>query len=100
MTNHEKSSVMHQRLENFKPGDVKSLVQQQGKAMEGTLEFSLKDISPDDPTLQAIISDPYFEVRPIGNQTKSGEMYYDLKTIDRQVRIRIICHKINSDEKK
>lgn len=98
MTTQQKQSAIHQRLDNFKPADVKSLIQQEGKAVEGNLEFTLKGISPQDPTLQAIINDPYFEVRPIEKHTKSEEVYYDLKTLDRQVRIRVICHKIEKEE--
>ncbi|HUX80006.1 MAG TPA: hypothetical protein VMW10_09730, partial [Alphaproteobacteria bacterium] len=56
-------SEAHRRLENFKPEDIKSLVQQQGKIKEGDKEFTLKDPSPTDPTLQAIIYDPHLEIK-------------------------------------
>jgi hypothetical protein len=97
MTTTAMLSDIHMRLENFKPQDIKTLVQQKGKATEGDKEFILKDIPSEDPNLQMIINDPNFEIRSIGNQTKSGEMYYDLKGDGRQVRVRVICHKLKKD---
>ncbi|MBA3813130.1 MAG: hypothetical protein H0X26_01350 [Alphaproteobacteria bacterium] len=93
------SSDIHLRLENFKAEDIKTLVQAQGKAIEGDKEFILKDIDPADPTLQMIINDPYFEVISIGDQTKSAEMYYDLKGGGRQIRVRVVCHKQKEEKK-
>jgi hypothetical protein len=92
MTTKHTSSETHERLSNFKPQDIKTLVQQNGTAKEGNKEFILKDLSPTDPTLQAIINDPFLEIKPIGSQTKSEEMYFDLKGAGRQVRIKIVCH--------
>jgi len=94
MTTQHPSSDSHTRLSNFRPEDVKKLVQLEGKAKEGDMEFILKDPSPTDPHLKAIINDPNFEVRSIGNQTKSGEMYYDLRATGKQLRIRVICQKL------
>lgn len=88
------SSDMHTRLENFKPEDIKNLVQQKGKATEGDKVFALIEPSLTDPNLQAIIHDPNFEIRSIGDQHKSGEMYYDLKGTDRQLRVKVTCHKL------
>ncbi len=96
MTAH--SSETHIRLENFKPQDIKSLVQQEGKAREGNKEFTLKEPSSTDPTLQAVINDPNFEIKSIGNQIKSGEMYYDLRANGKMVRIKVTCHKIKEPE--
>ena len=93
MTQSHNPSEIQERLQTFKPEDIKILVLRDGKVTDGQFEFTLKDLPPQDPTLQAIIDDPHFEVRPIGEQTKSNEMYYDLKTIDRQVRVRVICQK-------
>lgn len=92
MTTKHTSSEAHDRLANFKPQDIKTLIQQNGTAKEGDKEFILKDPLPTDPTLQAIINDPYLEIRSIGNQTKSGEMYFDLKGAGRQVRVKVVCH--------
>ena len=87
-------SDTHTRLENFRPKDIKNLVQQKGKATEGDKEFILNEPSLTDPNLQAIIHDPYLEIKSIGDQHKSGEMYYDLKGTDRQLRIKVTCRKL------
>jgi hypothetical protein len=92
-------SEIHTRLENFKPADIKSLVQQQGKATEGDKEFTLRDPSPADPTLQALINDPDLEIKSIGSQTKGGEMYYDLRANGKQVRVKVTCTLIKPPEK-
>jgi hypothetical protein len=92
MTTQHTSSETYERLANFKPQDIKTLVQQNGTATEGNKEFILKEPSPTDPTLQSIVNDPYLEIRSIGNQTKSGEMYFDLKGAGRQVRVKVVCH--------
>ena len=92
------SSETHIRLDNFKPQDIKSLVQQHGKVREGDKEFILKEPSSEDPTLQAVINDPNFEIKSIGNQTKSGEMYYDLRADGKMIRIKVTCHKIKDSE--
>lgn len=84
-------SEAHVRLENFNPEDIKSLVQQKGKLIEGDKEFTLKDPSSSDPTLQAIIYDPNLEIKSIGDQTKSGEMYYDLTANGKMVRVKVTC---------
>ncbi len=94
------SSDDHARLENFRPKDIKNLVQLQGKATEGDLEFILKDPSPTDSHLLAMIDDPHLEVKPIGNQTKGGEMYFDLIGTERQMRIKIIFHKLKHEKEK
>lgn len=99
MTNKHTSSETHERLESFKPQDIKTLVQQSGTAREGNKEFILKEPSPADPTLQAIVNDPYLEIRSIGSQTKSGEMYFDLKGAGRQVRVKVLCHVQATDQK-
>ena len=99
MTTQYTSSDAHTRLENFKPQDIKSLVQQSGKAKEGNKEFILKDPSPTDPNLLANINDPFLEIKSIGNQTKSGEMYFDLKATGKQVRIKVVCHMLKEDTK-
>ena len=99
MTTQYKSSETHERLANFKPQDIKTLVQQNGTATEGDKEFILKEPLPTDPTLQSIVNDPYLEIRSIGNQTKSGEMYFDLKGAGRQVRVKVVCRTqtVNAD---
>jgi len=70
---------------------IKTLVQQNRTAKEGDKEFILKESSPTEPTLQAIVNDPFLEIRSIGDQTKSGEMYFDLKGAGRQVRVKVVC---------
>ena len=56
-------------------------------------EFTLKDPSPADPALQSVINDPNLEIKSIGSETKSGEMYFDLKSNEIQIRIKINCQK-------
>lgn len=99
MTTQHTPSEIHKRLENFKPEDIKNLVQQQGKATEGDKEFILKDPAPTDLKLQAILDDPNLEIKSIGNQTKSGEMYFDLRANGSKVRIKVACHKLKEEKK-
>jgi hypothetical protein len=91
-------SESHKHLQNLKPEDIKSLVQQQGKATKGDKEIILRDPPVTDPNLQSIIYDPYLEVKSIGNQTKDGEMYFDLKADSKQLRIKVTCQKIKPEE--
>lgn len=88
------SSDARTRLENFNVNDIKKLVQQNGKATEGDKVFELKEPSLTDPNFQALINDPYLEIKSIGEQHKSGEMYYDLKGMGRQLRIKVTCRKL------
>jgi hypothetical protein len=88
------SSEGDTRLKNFRSQDIKKLIQLKGKAIEGNLEFTLKEPSPSDAHLLAMINDPYLEIKPIGKQTKSGEMYFDLIGLEKQLRIKIIYHKL------
>jgi len=85
---------IHDRLVNVTPQDIKTLVQSQGKMIEGNREFILKEPALTDAHLQVMLNDPYLEVKPIGNQTKNGEMYYDLKGDGRQIRIKIVAHEL------
>jgi len=85
------SSKIDLRLEHFREKDIKSLVLQSGKTREGNFEFTLKEPSVQDPTLNAIINDPFFELRSIGEKPNNGVIYYDLKTIDRHLRIKVSC---------
>ncbi|MBY0500946.1 MAG: hypothetical protein K2P93_02980 [Alphaproteobacteria bacterium] len=94
MSTEHTSSEGNTRLKNFRTQDVKKLVQLKGKATEGNLEFILKDPSPSDAHLLAMINDPYLEIKPIGKQMKNGEMYFDLIGLEKQLRIKIIYHKI------
>jgi len=80
------------RLENLKPKDIKALVQNEGKTIEGDKEIILQDPPLNDPTLQAIINDPEVEMKSIGNQVKDEEMYFDLRSKGRQLRIKVVCH--------
>lgn len=90
----------HARLVNLRPEEVKHLVQFHGKVREGDVEFILKEPSVTDPKLQAIINDPHLEVRSIGGQDKRGEMYYDLKTGTKMLRIKVLCHKVEEEKSK
>lgn len=98
MTIQHSSLDIRARLEQFKPEDVKKLVQLRGKIREDDLEFILKEPSLKDPHLLAVINEPEFEVRSIGKQIKSGEMYYDLRNNGDQVRIKVICRKFKEEK--
>lgn len=93
-------SDAHTRLENFTPRDIKDLIQFQGKAREGNIEFVLKDPSPTSPHLQTIINDPELQIKSIRNESRNGEMYFDLKTDTKLLRIKIISHKVKEEKKR
>ena len=93
MTAHPAHPDVKIRLENLKPEDIKTLVQNEGKTVEGDKEIILKEPLLTDPTLQAIINGPEFEMRSIGDQIKNEEMYFDLHSGERQLRIKVLCHK-------
>jgi len=95
MTTQQTSTEIQTRLANFTPKDIKALVQQKGKTTEGNYEFILKEPSATDQVLQTVINTPAFEVRSIGAQGNSGEVYYDLKADGKQVRIKISSRKLN-----
>lgn len=99
MTTQQTSTETHTRLENFVQKDIKNLIQQQGKLIEGDKEFALKDPSITDPTLLILANDPNLEIRSIGDQNKSGEMYFDLSANGKQVRIKVTCHTIKAETK-
>jgi len=99
MTNQHTPSEFHTRLENLKPQDIKNLVQQKGRTTEGDKEFILKDPSPTDLKLKAILDDPDLEIKSIGGQTQSGEMYLYLKANGKQVRIKVACQKLKEEKK-
>jgi len=82
-------SDAHTRLENFTPTDIKDLIQFDGKARDGNIEFVLKDPSPTSSHLQAIINDPDFEIKQIKNENKNGEMYFDLRAGKKLLRIKV-----------
>ena len=63
------------------------------------MEFVLKTPSATDAHLIAVINDPSLEVRPIGNQTTTGEMYFDLIALGRHVRVKVICHTVSTTKK-
>lgn len=88
------------RLKEFKPIDIKTLYQMNGKSIEGDKEFILKDPDINDLKLKAIMADSHLEIKPIGQQVKSGEMYYDLRADGKLVRIKVICRKLSSEESK
>src|SRR5476649_389075 len=92
MTTQQTSTEAHTRLINFRPEDVKNLVQFNGKAKEGNFEFVLKTPAVTDAHLKSVLNDPYVEIRTVKDQTTTGEMYFDLVANARHVRIKVICH--------
>lgn len=94
MTAHHTHSDTHLRLKSFLIKDVKKLIQQEGKLTERGLEFTLKEPALTNAHLKAIINSPHVEVKPIGDQHKNTEMYYDLKSDKQQIRIKVACHKL------
>lgn len=99
MTTQQISLGAHSRLENFRPEDIKKLVQLNGRAKEGNFEFVLQTPPVTDAHLIAVVNDPDLEINPIGSQIKKGEMYFDLKANGRHVRVKIICHDLPSARK-
>jgi hypothetical protein len=99
MTTHQNTSEMHTRLANIIQKDIKNLIQQEGKVTEGDIEIILKDPATTDPSLQILANDPNLDIRPIGDQNKSGEMYFDLSSNGKQVRIKIISRTIKPETK-
>jgi len=79
------------RLHNIQPKDIKDLIIHHGKIKESKKELTLKDPLPTNPHLNAIISDPYFEVKSIDRTAKGNEHYYDVSSKGRSVRVKISC---------
>lgn len=96
MSIQQTSSDGDTRLKNFRSQDIKKLVQLKGKAIEGNLEFILKEPSPSDAHLLVMLNDPYLEIKPIKEQSKSGEMYFDLIGLEKQLRVKIIFQKVKN----
>jgi hypothetical protein len=99
MTTQHTPSEFHVRLENLTTQDIKDLVQQKGRATELDKEIILKDPSSTDIKLKAILDDPDLEIKSIGGQTKSGEMYFYLRANGKQVKIQVACHKLKEEKK-
>lgn len=99
MTTQQTSTEAHTRLTNFRQVDFKNLIQFNGKAKEGNFEFVLKTPAATDAHLISVINDPTLEVRTLGNQTTTGEVYFDLIAQGRHVRVKVLCHTVPSTKK-
>ncbi len=88
------------RLENLNIKDVKKLVLEHGKMKDKNLEIVLEEPAIEDPKLREILNNPYVEVRSIGDQTQTEEMYYDLRAVGKLVRIKVSCKHIEEKTKK
>ncbi len=93
MTDYSSHPDVKVRMENLTPKDLKALVGNQGKLAEWGMEIILKEPLFTDPILQAIVRDPEFEVRLIGEQLKNQEMYLDVRSKGHHLRIKVACHK-------
>ncbi|MCE3231390.1 MAG: hypothetical protein K0R76_1373 [Alphaproteobacteria bacterium] len=73
----------------LQPDDVKSLVENHGKAKFGSREWVLKAPSWSDSVLQAIISDPEFTVKPAGKPAVDGKWVYELRGHGKTINLTI-----------
>lgn len=69
--------------------DIKSLVRNQGRANLGGQEWSLKNPSWNDSSLQAIISDPKFTVKPAGKPAADGKWTYEIHGHGKTINVTI-----------
>lgn len=73
---------------NFKPSDIKSLVQGQGRATIGERECVLKYPAVTDQKLQQIVNNPSFSAKPVGATPNHGEWEYELSAQGQTVNIK------------
>jgi hypothetical protein len=73
----------------LQPHDVKSLVENHGKAKLGSQEWALKAPSWNDSVLQAIISDPEFTVKPAGKPAVDGKWTYEVRGHGKTINVTI-----------
>lgn len=81
------------QAKTFQASDIKTLIQQQGKATIGTQAFTLTSPASTDPKLQEIVKDPSFSVKTVGSQSSNGECEYELSANGKSVKIKVDCKK-------
>lgn len=74
---------------NFQANDIRSLVNNHGRASLGGQEWALKAPSWNDSALQAIISDPKFTVKPAGKTAADGKVTYELSGHGKTINVTI-----------
>lgn len=74
---------------SFQANDIKSLVQNHGKASLGGQEWALKAPSWNDSALQAIISDPKFTAKATGRSAVDGKCTYELHGHGKTINVTI-----------
>ncbi len=87
--NAQKDGQEHKKT--IQTSDIKTLIQQQGKANIDGKEFVLKNPSATDPKLQEIIKDPALSVKAVGDSSANGECEYDLSANGKSVKIKLEC---------
>lgn len=79
------------QAKNIQAGDIKKLVQNQGKTTIGEKEFCLKSPASTDHNLQEIVKDPALTVKPVNGAAANGECEYELSANGKSVKIKIDC---------
>lgn len=74
---------------NLQASDIKSLVQNHGRAEVGGQEWALKAPSWNDSALQAIISDPRFTAKATGRSAVDGKLTYQLSGHGKTIHVTI-----------
>jgi hypothetical protein len=85
--NEPKKDCSH--LKSLQAQEVRNMVRNQGKSKVGGKECTLKSPSCNDPHLQAIINDPAFTVKPIGQPTDDGKCTYELNGGGKTLKVTI-----------
>jgi hypothetical protein len=70
--------------------EIKSLVQNQGKANIAGKEWKLHHPEHNDTTLQEIISDPQLSAKLLGAPTPDGECTYELQGNGKSLKIKVL----------
>ena len=95
MENTSNTTGTQTQSKSFQPSEIKTLIQNQGKATFGDQDFVLKSPVSTDATLQEIIRDPSFTVKTSSPTSVNGECEYELKANGKSVKIKVNCKKHN-----
>ena len=95
MENTSNTTGTHTHTKTFQPSEIKTLIQNQGKATFGNQEFVLKSPAWTDANLGEIIKDPSFSVKTSSATTANGGCEYELNSNGKTVKISVDCKKHN-----
>lgn len=76
-------------IKELQPHEIKSLVQNHGKANIDGKEWKLNNPEHNDTTLQTIIQDPKLSTKLLGSPSQEGEFHYELQGNGKSVKIKI-----------